>query len=155
MGPGRHYTPSGCPWHSLGTVLDLFWAPAALTGALSVPSGACCGALGRSSLYVVKCPKCGFRSVGHSQGAAMLLLGGLLRSRGLLWGSLGCARQGCPLALSGRARGVFPSFLEMSRCRPCMLSIPGGCNSPQKSKKSKQIHGSAWISWISEAAKHR
>ena len=37
----------------------------------------------------------GFRSVGHSQGATMLILGGILRSRGLLWGSLRCPGHPC------------------------------------------------------------
>ena len=60
----------------------------------------------------------GFRSVGHRQGATILLLGVPWGAPDALWG--------VPWRSLGALSMFFSRFLKISRCRPCFWAICGG-----------------------------
>ena len=79
---GATILPLGLPWGPLEPLLELSWAPVGLIG----PSLGALWSLGSFGwIFSLRCEV----ALGHRQGATILLLGDLLRSRGLLLCSLG------------------------------------------------------------------
>ena len=128
-GPVATKLPLGCPWRPFGSLLELSWAPAALTGRAL---GALWGSLWSfGSVLSLRC-----------EASKVWVLDQLGTARAPLYSFWGvfCAREasswvpwGAPDALWGvpwRSLGalsvLLSRFLEISRCRPCFCAVCGG-----------------------------
>ena len=128
-GPVATILPLGCPWRPFGSLLELSWAPAALTGR---SLGALWGSLWSfGSVLSLRC-----------EASKVWVLDQLGTARAPLYSFWGvfCAREasswvpwGAPDALWGvpwRSLGalsvLFSRFFEISRCRPCFCAVWDG-----------------------------